>query len=67
MMAKEMTIDEGFMALQNILEKMDIEEVSLEESFKLYKDGLQLVKKLNDKLDNVEKKLIVVNDNTKSI
>ena len=60
-MAKKMTIDEGFDKLSEILDKMDKEEVSLEESFQLYNDGLKIVKDLNDKLDDAQERLTVVN------
>ena len=60
-MAKKMTIDEGFEKLSEILDKMDKEEVSLEESFQLYNDGLKIVKDLNDKLDDAQERLTVVN------
>lgn len=60
-MAKKMTIDEGFEKLSEILNKMDEEEISLEESFRLYQDGLKIVKELNSKLDDAQDRLTVVN------
>lgn len=57
-----MTIDEGFILLQDILNNMDEENISLEDSFKLYNDGIKLVKELNEKLDDAEKKITIVNE-----
>ncbi len=62
-MSKEkMTINEGFEKLQAIMEKMDDDSVSLEDSFNLYNEGVKLVKEINGKLDETEKKLIVINE-----
>lgn len=59
---KTITIEEGFEMLSEILNKMDEEGVSLEDSFKLYNDGLAIVKELNGKLEETEQKLSVVNE-----
>ncbi len=56
------TIEEGFERLSDILNKMDEEGVSLEDSFKLYNDGLAIVKELNEKLEETEQKLTVINE-----
>lgn len=61
-MDKEITIDEGFGLLQDILGKMDQEGVSIEDSFKLYNDGINIVQLLNGKLDDAEKKINIVNE-----
>lgn len=61
-MEKEITIDEGFVMLQDILGKMDQEGVSIEDSFKLYNDGINIVQLLNGKLDDAEKKINIVNE-----
>ena len=54
------TIEEGFAKLQSILEQMDREGVSLEDSFDLYKQGLSMVKDLNSRLKEVEEKITIV-------
>lgn len=61
-MAEKMTIDRGFDNLEEILEKMESDKISLEESFQLYNKGIKLVKQLKDKLDDTEKKLIVLEE-----
>lgn len=61
-MAEKMTIEQGFCELGEIMEKMEAEDVSLEESFKLYNKGIKLVKQIKEKLDDTEKKLIVLNE-----
>ena len=59
---EEMTIDEGFTSLQDILDKMDEEGISLEESFKLYNEGINLVKQLTGRLNDAEQQLTIVNE-----
>lgn len=59
---KTITIEEGFEELNVILGKMDSSDVSLEETFELYNNGLKLVKELDGKLSEVESKLTIVNE-----
>ena len=60
---KDITIEEGFEQLNDLLRKMESNEVGLEASFDLYKEGVALVQTLNSKLDDVEGKLTEVEDN----
>ncbi len=62
MKIEEMTMEQAFDALQELLDKMDGEELPLEESFKLYEQGLKLVRACHDKLDTIEKQLIVLEE-----
>jgi len=55
---KELTIEESFEILDNIIEKLSDKDTPLEEAFNEYNRGIELVKKVNDSLDMVEKKLI---------
>ncbi|MBQ2642253.1 MAG: exodeoxyribonuclease VII small subunit [Eubacterium sp.] len=54
-MAKK--IEDNFKELDEIVEKMQSEEVSLDESFELYQKGLKLVKDSNEQIDTIEKKI----------
>ncbi|MFG6328490.1 MAG: exodeoxyribonuclease VII small subunit [Lachnospiraceae bacterium] len=60
MAAKKMTLEQSFENLDNIIEKLQCGELTLEESFKMYEEGMKLVKNCNDALDKVEKKLITI-------
>ncbi len=60
MAAKKMTLEQSFENLDNIIEKLQGGELTLEESFKMYEEGMKLVKNCNDALDKVEKKLITI-------
>ena len=58
-MNEEITIEETFDQLEEVLKQMEAKEISLEESFACYERGMKLVKACNDKLDKVEKQIIV--------
>lgn len=62
-MEKEQTLEEVFEQLDKVLERLEGETVSLEESFQLYHEGMDLLKTCNDKIDTVEKKMMVLDDN----
>ena len=61
-MAEQLTIEEIFRKLDDIVRKMDDGEVSLEESFTLYETGMKLVKEAGERIDLVEKKIRVLHD-----
>ncbi len=62
-MVKEQSLEEVFEQLDEVLEKLEGETVSLEESFQLYHKGMDLLKICNDKIDTVEKKMMVLDEN----
>ena len=41
---------------------MEKEEISLEDSFQLYHKGMDLLKQCNDKIDKVEKKMLILDE-----
>ena len=55
-------MEEAFEELNELLTKMDSDQISLEDSFKLYQEGVQLVRYCNEKIDNVEKQLMILNE-----
>ena len=60
MAAKKMSLEECFESLDDIILELQSGELSLEDSFKKYEDGMKLIKKCNETIDKVEKKLTVV-------
>ena len=58
----DMTVEEGFAALEEVLEKLEDPESTLEESFALYKNGVELLKRCNDMIDRVEKQIELLNE-----
>jgi exodeoxyribonuclease VII small subunit len=60
---QEIPLEERFAAIEDILERMESGETSLDESFALYKKGLSEIKAANDSLDLMEKAMLVLNEN----
>lgn len=57
---KELSIEDIYDKLDGLIEKMDSDDISLEDSFKLYNEGLSLVKECNEKIEKVEKDIEVL-------
>ena len=53
-MSEERTLEESFKELDELIEKMQTEDLPLEEAFTLYKRGIELVQQCNDKIQKVE-------------
>ena len=59
---KEMTIEEGFDFLDESVKKLSDEDISLEESFMVYEKAMQVLKDTHKKIETVEKKVMVINE-----
>ena len=59
---EEKTLEEAFSELDVLAGRLEDRETSLEDSFRLYKQGMELLKYCNDKLDTVEKKMLQMNE-----
>ena len=57
---KEPTLEECMQELDAILKALDGEEISLEDSFAMYQKGMTLLKICNEKIDTVEKKIVIM-------
>ena len=49
--------------MDEIVGKLEGENVSLEESFQLYHKGVDLLKVCNEKIDTIEKKMLILDEN----
>ena len=58
---QELTLEESFARLDELVEKLEDRDVPLEESFHIYKEGMDLLKKCSEKIDLVEKKMQQIN------
>lgn len=54
------SVDEMLDELAETVEKLDDEDISLEEAFKLYEKGMKLAKACNEGIDLVEKKVMAL-------
>ena len=59
---KEKTLEDAFLQLDELADRLEDREPSLEESFRLYKQGIELLKYCSDKLDTVEKKMLQMDE-----
>ena len=59
-MAKKLSLEESFERLNDILQALQSGELTLEESFQKYEEGMKMIKNCSDAIDKVEKKLIVL-------
>ena len=56
------TLEQVFEELDDVVEKLEEEGISLEDSFKYYRKGMELLKVCNDKIDKVEKQMKVLDE-----
>ena len=55
-------LQDDFKKLEDIIERMEHEDLSLEDSFKAYEEGMRIVLSCNEQIDKVEKQLIILNE-----
>lgn len=59
---KALSIEESLEKIEQVLEQMESEETGLEETFRLYEQGLKLIKDTESGIDKVEKQLKILNE-----
>ncbi len=57
---KEITFEQALNRLEEITESLENGDFSLEESIKLYEEGVKLIKLCNSKLENVESSIKIL-------
>ena len=60
---QETPIEESLKELDEIVEKLESREISLEDSFAMNQKGMELLKQCSGKIDRVEKKMLIMNEN----
>ena len=53
-------IEESFEALEEIITKLESSDISLDESFALYKSGMEELKQANDKIEQTKKAVMAI-------
>lgn len=61
-METELSIEEIFDQLEEVIGQLMNGDISLEDSFKYYESGMKMVKHCGEKIDKVEKQIIVLNE-----
>lgn len=57
-----MSLEKNFAKLEETIEKLEKEDISLEESFQAYNEGMKLLKQCNDEIDKIEKKVLKISE-----
>lgn len=58
----ELSLEERLEYIEKIIKKMETGKATLDESFALYKAGLEEIKEANEMLDKMEKAILVINE-----
>ncbi len=53
----------AFAQLEAVIERLESEEISLEDAFRAYSEGMELLQFCNASIDMVEKKVLKINEN----
>lgn len=61
MAGKKLTLEEKFAKLEETARMLEQEDISLAESFRLYKEGMELLKQCNAEIEQVEKQVLLLN------
>lgn len=56
------SIEEKLDKIEQLLEKMESEDIGLEETFRLYEQGLKLIKDTEASIDKVEKQVKILSE-----
>ncbi len=59
---EELSLEEAFEKVEEKLNSLQSDENSLETSFQLYREGMELLKYCNDKIERVEKQVLVLGE-----
>ena len=57
---EQFRLEEAFDRIEALLEKLQDKDVTLEESFGLYQEGMGLLKLCNENIDHVEKQMLQI-------
>ena len=59
---EQFRLEEAFDRIEALLEKLQDKDVTLEESFGLYQEGMGLLKLGNENIDHVEKQMLQIDE-----
>lgn len=59
---KQISLEEHFEHIEEIIDEMETGDISLDRSFELYKNGLEEIKAANGMLESIEKAMLVLNE-----
>lgn len=59
---KELSLEEAFEQVEGTIALLEEEDITLEESFRAYQEGMKLLQYCNEKIDKVEKQVLKINE-----
>ena len=59
---KELKLEEALDRIDALLNQMGDKDVSLEETFRMYQEGMRLLKNCSEQIDRVEKQMIQIDE-----
>lgn len=62
-MSDTFDLDKAFAELEGKVKTLEDPSVGLEDSFRIYKEGMDLLKECSESIDAVEKKVLVLEEN----
>ena len=58
----DISLEEAFDNIETVIEQLEEEDITLEESFRVYQEGMKLISYCNGKIDKVEKLVLKINE-----
>ena len=62
-MEQQLTMEQNFEEIEQIIEQLEAKDVSLEDSCQLYQKGMEHIRQCNELMNQVEKKVQMLNSN----
>jgi exodeoxyribonuclease VII small subunit len=59
---RALSLEETFEQIEEVIARLETEEITLEESFQEYNRGMKLLQHCNATIDQVEKKVLQINE-----
>lgn len=60
--SENLSLEENFDRLEETIEKLEREDLPLEEAFRAYSEGMAILKQCNDQIDRVEKQVLKLSE-----
>lgn len=57
-----LSLEEAFLQIEEVIAHLETEEITLEQSFQEYNRGMKLLRRCNEAIDKVEKKVLQINE-----
>lgn len=57
-----LSLEEAFEEIEGMIEQLEAEDITLEDSFRAYQEGMKLLKYCDEKIDRVEKQVLKINE-----